>query len=150
MISALIEFLAICYQQGDANGVAMAAQTILSVIPDDVVALQFMALALLQMGQKDKAIPLLREAASLSETNTQSHVSEVCELAATISYREATKPESGLGDGWSKISVVLERYGLNRLAEHARQASLASQAVEGCGIHPATHAPYKSEAALPH
>ena len=110
-------------------------RSILNVIPDDLVALQFMGLAYDQLGQREKAVLLFRRAANLYDKILQGHIGTACKYAARISYREATRPESGLGDGWHAIAMALKEHGLDRLAERALRASRQSQqdAIESAG-----------------
>lgn len=123
MISALIEFLAAYYQQGNVTGVMMVARNILDVIPDDIVAIQFLALALLQLGRREAAITLFHKAAGILNRKPLETKTSVCELASSTSYREATRPDTGLGEGWQRLGIVLHEFGFHRLAERARCAS---------------------------
>lgn len=126
MISAFIHFLAAQYRQGDTEGVLRTTRSILDTIPDDLVALQFMGLVYHQLGQREKAGMLFRRAANLYDDILHGPIGTVCESAARISYREATRPESGLGDGWLAIALALKEYGFDCLAERAMLASRQS------------------------
>ena len=130
MISALIEFLAAYYQQDDVTGIIGITRNILNVIPDDLVALQFMALALLQIGRKKAAISLFYKASGLTDIAMRAHepIFSVCVPASCISYREATRPDSGLGEGWRNLGIVLDELGFHRLAERARAAAVQTLA----------------------
>ncbi|MFY9328543.1 MAG: hypothetical protein WAO76_11075 [Georgfuchsia sp.] len=128
MISALIEFLAAYYQQGNVTGVMMVARNILDVIPDDIVAIQFLALALLQLGRREAAISLFHKAAGILNRKPHDTKTSVCELASSASYREATRPDTGLGEGWHRLEIVLHEFGFRSLAESARYASRQARA----------------------
>lgn len=119
MIGAMIDFLAMRFQQGDADGVLSASQAILNAIPDDLVALQFMALALLWLGHRERALALLRKAAMAALQLSDAAVPRTCERAAAVTLREARRPE--LATGWRQIAQVTEAHGLHELARRARR-----------------------------
>src|SRR5262245_35889605 len=89
MIAAMVDFLSTRLQQGDADGVLSATQAMLHAIPDDLVALQFMALALLWLGHKDRALSVFRKAATVARRKPDTAAARVCERASDVTLREA-------------------------------------------------------------
>ena len=69
------------------------ARSLLDVIPDDPVALQFMGLSLLQAGQKEAAISLFKKATEIFSSASKVNAPGTCELASSISLREAARAE---------------------------------------------------------
>ena len=127
MIPALIDFLATYHQRGDAAGVASVGQTLLQVIPDDLVALQFLALALLWLGHKDRALGLFRKAAAIAARVPDALPSLICKRASSITLAESLRPE--LAGGWQQIASALELHGVRELAQQAKtNAHLSRQA----------------------
>lgn len=117
MIPALIDFLVTYHQRGDADGVANVAQTLLQVIPDDLVALQFLALALLWLGHKDRALVLFQKAAVIA-ARVPEIPSLICKRASSITLAESLRPE--LAGGWQQIASALEQNGVRDLAQQAK------------------------------
>jgi hypothetical protein len=128
---ALIDLLAIFYQSGNLERMEAIARSMLVAVPNDVVALQFLALSLYLRGRTDDAFQLFRKYASLtrgSGSSQQEHATS-CELAASASYRAATRPGSGLAKGWHGIAQILARLGYVRHAMRARRAAMASDVI---------------------
>jgi tetratricopeptide (TPR) repeat protein len=130
MISALVEYLAIFYQAGDLAQVEVIARSMLAAIPDDIVALQFLGLALYQLGRTDQAYRLFKRVA-LRQDRRDVADPTVCEHASDASYREATQAYSGLAEGWSRIAVVLTKFGFHKQAASALAAASASRGSPG-------------------
>lgn len=130
MISIMLDFLATYHQQGDANGMFSAAQALLNAIPDDLVALQFMGLALFWMGHKERALALFGKAATVLQRTPEPVPAHVCERAASITLQEAARPE--LAGAWQQIANMTALHGLHALAHCARDmAERARHARDG-------------------
>ena len=130
MISLLVEYLSIFYQTGDTAQLAVIARSLLAAIPDDLVALQFLGMALYQMGRIDEAYRVFKQVAARPAPDAMPGVSSDCESASAISYREATAAHSGLADGWQQIALILSRFGFQRQADRADQAAASSRGLK--------------------
>ena len=130
MISLLVEYLSIFYQTGDTAQLAVIARSLLAAIPDDLVALQFLGMALYQMGRIDEAYRVFKQVATRPAPDVVPGVSSGCESASAISYREATGAHSGLADGWQQIARILSRFGFQRQADRADQAAASSRGLK--------------------
>jgi tetratricopeptide (TPR) repeat protein len=127
MIPALIDLLGSFYQAGNPGQMAVIARSMLATIPGDLVALQFLGLALYQLGRTDAAHRVFRTVADKFEVEATSELATTLELAAVTNYRQATQPGSGLAEGWHRIALILSRYGFHSAAERAFQAWLAAK-----------------------
>lgn len=127
MISLLVEYLAIFYQAGDAEQLAAIARSLLAAIPGDVVALQFLGMALYQMGRVGDAYRTFEEVAIKLDQGVFENSISTCELASAISFREATIPHPGFAAGWLQIAQVLKRFGFQRLADRAQESAAAAR-----------------------
>lgn len=128
MTLALIDLLAIFYQAGDLERMEVIARSMLSAVPNDLVALQFLALALYLRGRTEDAYRLFRRYAFLAETPTAApEHATTCQLAAQASYAAATRPGSGLARGWLGIARILARLGYGNQAGQARAAALTAE-----------------------
>jgi hypothetical protein len=128
MTLALIDLLALFYQSGNLARMEVIARSMLSAVPNDVVALQFLGLSLYLRGHTEDAYKLFRRFASgvSIASSVQDHQTS-CELAATASYRAATRPGSGLAPGWHRIALMLARFGFQNDADNAHRAALAAE-----------------------
>lgn len=143
MIAALVDCLATFYQTGDLAQMEMIARSMLAAIPDDLVALQFLGLALYQGGHMDGAYRLFKRAAdSVGHLPEPGGVTD-CESASSVSYREATRAHSGLADGWYRIALAMRNFGLHQpasrafaAAAQARGAGAATSAGAAAGNFP--------------
>jgi tetratricopeptide (TPR) repeat protein len=128
---ALIDLLAIFYQSGNLERMEAIARSMLVAVPNDVVALQFLALSLYLRGRTDEAYRLFRKYVFLTRSSAppQQELATSCELAASASYRAATRPGSGLAKGWHGIAQILARLGYVRHAMRARRAAITSDVV---------------------
>lgn len=126
MITALIDLLGAYYQAGDLRQMEAIARSILSSIPDDIVALQFLALALHERGRIMDAYLVLRRAVERQENQVPARYVSTGEPAAAASYRAATRFGSRLAGGWRRISWLMDQYGFKRPAARALQAALAA------------------------
>jgi hypothetical protein len=126
MIPALIDLLGASYQMGNLQQVEVIARSMLSAIPDDLVALQFLALVLHQRGRIMDAYLILRRAAERQERQGAERYVSTGEPAAAASYREATRFGSLLAGGWKQVSQLMAHYGFKAAAAHALQAALAA------------------------
>jgi tetratricopeptide (TPR) repeat protein len=127
MISALVDNLAKFYEKGNLAQVEAIARSMLTAIPDDVVALAFLALALYQMGRIDDAHQAFQRVAARVEQHEESIDDTRCELASAAMFRAATQAHSGLADGWSRIAYILNRLGLQKPAARVFQAALSAR-----------------------
>jgi hypothetical protein len=123
MITALIDLLGTFYQAGNPGQMAVIARSMLATIPGDLVALQFLGLALYQLGQTEAAHRIFRKVAEKSEMPPQPDLPTTLESAATTNYREATQPGSGLAEAWHRIGSIMSKFGFHNAAEQAFQAS---------------------------
>lgn len=123
MITALIDLMGGFYQAGNPGQMAVIARSMLATIPNDLVAMQFLGLALYQLGRIDAAHRIFRKVADRFDAEPQSKLPTTLEAAAVTNYREATHPASGLADAWYRIGSILARFGFHAAAERAFQAS---------------------------
>jgi tetratricopeptide (TPR) repeat protein len=126
MISALVDQLAMFYQSGNLTQVEVISRSMLTAIPEDIVALQFLGLALYQMGRMDDARRAFKRVAARQDRPQEAHGLTVCEPAHCATFREATRAHSGLADGWYRIALALKQFGFHRPARRALAAALAS------------------------
>jgi tetratricopeptide (TPR) repeat protein len=124
LIATLITMLGTFYQSGNFAQIETIARSMLSAIPNDIVALQFLGLALYQLGRIDDARQVFQRIETFSPAELRNHGLISSEPAAVTSYREATRRGSGLADAWRQISEVLERLGFHKPALRAFRASL--------------------------
>ena len=122
MIPALIDLLGTYYQAGNPGQMAVIARSMLATIPGDLVALQFLGLALYQLGRRDAAHRVFSKVAHAFEPATKQPLVTTLELATAINYREATHPGAGLAEAWQRIGQILHGYGFRSAAERAFHA----------------------------
>lgn len=127
MISILVDNLALFYQTGNLAQVGLIARSMLTIVPDDLVALQFLGLALYQMGHVDAAHLAFKRVSSRMDQQEEWQGSTVCEPAHVATYRAATRAHSGLADGWYRIALALKEFGFNRPAARAFEAAVAAR-----------------------
>lgn len=125
MITALIDLLGACYQAGNPDQMEAIARSMLAAIPDDLVALQFLGLALYQMGREDDARQVFGDVED-KPPQAEGRYPTTGELAVVTSYREALRPAAGLAEAWRRIAAVAARYGFRRTARRAYEAARAS------------------------
>jgi cytochrome c-type biogenesis protein CcmH/NrfG len=126
MIYALVDHLAMFYQSGNMTQVEAIAKSMLSAIPDDIVALQFLGLALYQMGRVDDARRAFKRVA-VRQAQQEPCTSETgCEPAHCAMLRAATRAHSGLADGWYRIGMALNKFGFHQPATRAFAAAIAA------------------------
>jgi Flp pilus assembly protein TadD len=123
VITALIDLMGSFYQAGNPGQMAVIARSMLATIPGDLVALQFLGLALYQLGQTEAALRIFRKVAEKAEAEAQPKLPTTLESAAVTNYREATGPASGLAEAWHRIGVILAKFGFHAAAERAFQAA---------------------------
>jgi hypothetical protein len=128
MITALIDLMGIYYQAGNLPQMAAIARSLLASIPNDIVALQFLGLALFQMGRVEAARQIFAKVAGAKGGMPIAKWLTTGELATATVYREAISPASGLGDAWQHIAQTLYRFGF---PQAAKQASHAAQLAKG-------------------
>jgi tetratricopeptide (TPR) repeat protein len=127
MTLALVDLLAIFYQSGNLERMEAIARSMLSAVPNDLVALQFLGLALYLRGRTEEAYRLFRRYVRLAESaDSKPVLVTTCELAADASYEAAIRPGSGLARGWHGIAGILTRLGYRRHASRAHQAALTA------------------------
>lgn len=129
MISVLLDYLANFYQTGNLAQVEVIARTMLAAVPDDVVALQFLGLALYQMGRVDDAQRTFKKVSATLGRQQEWQGNADCEPAHAAIYRQATRAHSGLADGWYRIALVLNKFGFHSPATRAFKAALSSRGV---------------------
>lgn len=126
MIPALLDLLGGYYQAGDLRQVEAIARSMMRAIPDDVVALQFLALALHQRGRFRDAYLFFRQAADRLEGPNEVRYISTGEPAAVACYREATRFGSRLAGGWRQISQLMALYGFKGPAARALRSAQAA------------------------
>ena len=127
MIPAMVDLLATFYQSGNLVRMEAIARTMLAVIPNDVVALQFLGLSLYLTGRIEDAYRVFKRAAAPSADSAAAPQPMDCEPAATVSYREAVRPGSRLADGWLRIAEILREFRLHKIAAQALEAARVSR-----------------------
>lgn len=127
MIPALVGYLATFYQAGNLAQVEVIARSMLAAVPKDVVALQFLGLALYQMGRVDDARRAFKRVAAMLDLQEEWDGHTVCEPAHVAIFRAATRAGSGLADGWYRIALALNIFGLHKPAARAFEAALAAR-----------------------
>lgn len=124
MIHSLLELLGAFYQTGNLGQMELVARNLLHTIPGDLVALQFLGLALHQMGRTRDAYAVFRKAAMLDRVGAlHARGSGAIESASAALYRAATRPGSRLAEGWSHLGHVVAHYGFKDLASRAMRAA---------------------------
>jgi predicted Zn-dependent protease len=98
----------------------------LTAIPDDIVALQFLGLALYQMGRVDDARHAFKRVAARHTQQEPCSSETGCEPAHCATLRAATRAHSGLADGWYRIALALNKFGFNQAATRAFAAAVAA------------------------
>jgi hypothetical protein len=126
MITALIDLLGTYYQAGNPGQMAVIARSMLATIPGDLVAMQFLGLALYQLGRHDAARRVFGLVARAFERSSTPRLPTTLEMASVTNYREATRPETGLTDAWHRIGHICREYGFAAAAEQAFGASRRS------------------------
>ena len=127
MITALIDLMATFYQSGNPGQMAVIARAMLATIPDDIVALQFLGLAIYQLGRTEAARRVFRRVADRLDRHTPYGPVTTLEPAMATNYREATQPASRLGNAWYTIGAILTKFGFQPAAERAFQAAQNSR-----------------------
>jgi len=126
MISTLIESLTVFIQAGDLVQAEIVARSILSSIPGDLVALQFLGLALYRMGRMSEAQEVFAKVPASLDQHEKWDGLGVCEPAGVETFRLATRAHSGLAEGWSRIALLLTMFGLHKPATRAFEAAAAA------------------------
>jgi hypothetical protein len=127
MITALIDLMGAYYQAGNLPQMAVIARSILAAIPNDLVALQFLGLALYQMGRIDAARRVFSAVCVRMDKPQPNDLVTTGESAAATIYREARAPASGLGDAWQQIAHAMRSLGFRNAATRAYETSLAAR-----------------------
>ncbi len=129
MITALIDLLGTYYQAGNLNQMEVIARSILAAIPEDAVALQFLGLALYQMGRIEAARQVFsRYCAKTDELPPDNRVTSG-ELASETILREARAPASRLGHAWEHVAYAMRSLGFQNAATQAFETSLAAKGI---------------------
>jgi hypothetical protein len=106
---------------------AAIARSILASIPEDIVALHFLGLALYQMGHTDAARRVFSKACVHPKQRRKSDGATTGEEAATTMLREASSPAAGLSDAWRHIALAMRDLGFRGAAVRAYRTSLAGR-----------------------
>lgn len=130
MIYALIDLLSTFYQAGNLEQIEAISRSMLSATPDDLVALQFLGLAMYQTGRIDDAYAAFKRVAARTSESANFANTTTCESTATVSYREAIRPGSGLADGWQKIAQIMTIFGFRKSATSAYAAAITARSVD--------------------
>ncbi|HZV55229.1 MAG TPA: hypothetical protein VFF82_09835 [Rhodocyclaceae bacterium] len=127
MITALIDLMGAYYQAGNLPQMAVIARSILASIPEDVVALQFLGLALYQMGRIEAARHVFKRVCTKSNAVLTNDLVTTGESAATTILRLAKAPASGLSEAWQHIAHAMHSLGFGNAATQAYETSLAAK-----------------------
>ena len=119
MISTLVEMLGAYYSAGDLIGIEVIASSMLATIPDDLVGLLFLGLALHFTGRSKEARNVFGRTGSINIEALEQTATRIIEPANAASYREAIRPGARLADGWLQIAQLLGSYGFTPEAEGA-------------------------------
>lgn len=129
MITALIDLMGAYYQAGNLPQMAVMARSILASIPNDLVALQFLGLALYQMGRVEAARHVFGRACALMDRQPRTDPPTTGEMAATTVYRQARAPASNLAEAWQQIARAMRSLGFREPAARAYEMSLAAKGI---------------------
>lgn len=129
MITALIDLMGAYHQAGNLSQMEAIARSILAAIPEDMVALQFLGLALYEMGRIDAARQVFARVAAGSRRRRSSKLVTTGELASVTIYQEAARPRSGLGEAWQRIAHAMHSLGFRRAATRAYHTSLTANGI---------------------
>ena len=130
MITALIDLMGACHQAGNLSQVEAIARSILAAIPEDMVALQFLGLALYQMGRIESARQVFRRVVAAGSRRAKKGAPLTTgELATVTVYREAARPGAGLGETWQHVAHAMHSLGFRRAATRAYQTSLIAKGI---------------------
>jgi tetratricopeptide (TPR) repeat protein len=127
MITALIDLMGAYYQAGNPGQMEVIARTILATIPEDLVALHFLGLALYQMGRIESAREVFNRICARSTRDRRNKRATTGEMATTTLRREARTPASGLSEAWQHIAQAMRSLGFRGPASRAYQTSLAAK-----------------------
>lgn len=127
MITALIDLMGTYYQAGNLPRMVVIARSILASIPEDVVALQFLGLALYQMGRIEAARQVFGRVCARGSKPQANDLVTTGESAATTILRVARAPASGLSDAWQHIAHAMHSLGFCNAATQAYETSLAAK-----------------------
>ena len=127
MLTALIDLMGAYHHAGNLSQMAVIARSILAAIPDDVVALQFLGLALYQMGRIEAARRVFSRVCAIRARGQESDLETTGEMAGATIYREARAPASGLSDAWQQVAQAMSRLGFRGAANQAYEMSLAAK-----------------------
>jgi hypothetical protein len=130
VITALVGCLAMFCQAGDMRQLELVARNMLAAIPDDIVALQFLGLALYGMGRIDDSYRAFKRVAA-QQDRPEAAAGGVCETAAAAILRTATQAHSGLAEGWYRIAILMADFGLHKPARRALSSALAAHGSAG-------------------
>ena len=135
MILALVDLLSSFWQAGNMEQMETISRSMLMAMPDDIVALQFLGLALYQTGRIDDAYKMFKRVAAKFDDQTAMTRPTTCEPAAVVSYREAIRLDSGLAEGWHKIAQILKKFGFRKAAIRAYDAALTARGRRAVKLH---------------
>jgi hypothetical protein len=127
MITALIDLMGNYYQAGNLSQMGVIARSILAAIPGDVVALQFLGLALYRMGHIEAARRVFGKLYVRKDEARPADLATTGELASATILRLARSPAAGLGEAWLSIAHALTKLGFKSAATEAFSASLAAR-----------------------
>ena len=127
MITALVDLMGTYYQAGNLSQMGVIARSILAAIPGDVVALQFLGLALYRMGHIEAARRVFSRLYVKADEAKPADLVTTGELASTTILRLARSPAAGLGEAWLSIAHVLTKLGFRSAATQAYEASLTAR-----------------------
>lgn len=127
MITAMIDLMGTYYQAGNLPQVAIMARSILAAIPNELVALHFLGLALYQMGRIEAARRVFARASRQTQGAPLLLAETTGEMAADAIYRQARAPASNLGEAWRHIAQAMHALGFRAAATRAYEISVAAR-----------------------
>jgi tetratricopeptide (TPR) repeat protein len=129
MITAMIDLMGAYYQAGNLQQMAVMARSILASIPNDLVAMQFLGLALYQMGRIEAARRVFARVCAQMNKQPRQAAETTGEMAAATLYRQARAPASNLGNAWQQIAQAMRSLGFREAAARAYDMSLAARGI---------------------
>ena len=110
MISTLVELLGNFYSSSDWTNVEAIARSIGTVAPGDLVSPLFLGLAYYRTGRVTEALQAFEQARRRKREAAEQRAAATAAAgtsAATLCYREATRPDSELAEAWVDLGSVL-------------------------------------------
>lgn len=132
MIHALLVLMSNSYQCSDFSQVEAMARMLQSIVPDDIVSMQFLGLVHYRSGNIKSARRYFVRAWEKKlqrriEQEAKEHQFDGEMSAAAACYREATVANPNLAGGWYDLGITLGACSYLEQAESAFQAALSAK-----------------------